>query len=219
MGPSALEIHMPKKGSSPLNVTPRAFKKDPATVGILDTAYKLQKAGSLQQAELLYQKVLAAEPGNPFAIYALGTIALNRGDAANAVMLLRQALTTGYAHETVYTHLGIALQSLGRLDEAMDVYQAGMKHDPKNPRYHSNAAVVLAQKGDHEAALLEAKVALKLNPKFAPASMNAGFVLQELNRLPEAVEMFNRTLRYDPGNAQVSEALKVIKQRMQTQPT
>jgi len=184
---------------------------------ILDTAYKLQKAGSLQQAELLYQKVLAAEPGNPFAIYAMGTIALNRGDSSAAVPLLRQALASGYTHETVYTHLGIALQASGQGDEALAVYQAGMKLDPKNPHYHSNAAVVLAQKGDYEAALAEAKLALKLNPKFAPASMNAGFVLQELNRLPEAAEMFERTLRLDPENAQVRDALKLLKKQLETQ--
>jgi len=166
---------------------------------------------------MLYQKVLAAEPGNPFAIYAMGTIALNRGDSSTAVPLLRQALATGYTHETVFTHLGIALQSLGQVDEALEVYRAGMKLDPKNPRYHSNAAVVLAQKGDPEAALAEAKVALKLDPKFAPASMNAGFFLQTLNRLPEAAEMFDRTLRNDPNNSVVRDALKLVKQQLETQ--
>lgn len=205
---------MPVNRSSHRKATPRPFRKDPATVGILNSAYKLQKAGSLQQAELLYRKVLIAEPGNPFATYALGAIALNRGDASSAVSLLRQALASGYTHETVYTHLGIALQASGQEDEAMKVYQAAMKMDPKNPRYHSNAAVVLAQRGDHEGALTEAKIALKLNPKFAPAAMNAGFVLQELNRLPEAAEMFERTLTHDPKNKPVRDALKLIKQRM-----
>ncbi|MDE3246365.1 MAG: hypothetical protein KGN80_09775, partial [Acidobacteriota bacterium] len=65
---------MPVIRSSQRKSPPRPFRKDPATVGILNAAYKLQKAGSLQQAELLYRKVLIAEPGNPFATYALGTI-------------------------------------------------------------------------------------------------------------------------------------------------
>lgn len=208
---------MPVKRPSPRKATARPFRKDPATQGILDTAYKLQKAGSLQQAELLYQKVLLAEPGNPFVLYALGTIALNRGEPAAAVPLLQQALASGYKDETVYTHLGIALQAAGRGDEAMEVYRAGMAQDPKNPRYHTNAAVVLAQKGDPEAALAEAKIALKLNPKFAPAAMNAGFFLQEMNRLPEAIEMFDRTLLYDPDNATARDALKLAKQRLNAQ--
>lgn len=205
---------MPETRPRQRNAPRRPFRKDPATQGVLDTAYKLQKTGSLQQAELLYQKVLIAEPGNPFATYALGTIALNRGDADTAVSLLQQAMASGYTHETVYTHLGIALQASGRADEALALYRSATKLDPKNPRFHSNAAVVLAQKGDHEGALAEAKAALKLNPKFAPAAMNAGFVLQELNRLPEAVEMFERTLRLDPKNVPVFDALKLLKQKL-----
>lgn len=205
------------KKPSPRKPNPQPFKKDPATVRMLDTAYRLQKAGSLEQAELLYHKVITAEPGNPFAFYALGTMALNRGDWANAVPLLKQSLISGYQGETVYTHLGIALQAIGEGDEALLVYQAGMKKDPRNPRYHSNASVVLAQKGDHEGALAEAMAALKLNPKFAPAAMNAGFTLQALNRLPEASEMFERTLRLDPNNEAVRDALALVKQRLQTQ--
>ena len=205
---------MPTKRPSPRNATPRPFRKDPATVGILDSAYKLQKAGSLQQAELLYQKVLVAEPGNPFAIYALGTIALSRGDAGTAVPLLRQAWATGYTHETVSTHLGIALQSLGRLDEALEIYETASKLDPKNPRFHSNSAVALAQKGDHEGALQRIQVAMKLSPKFAPAYLNAGTFLEALGRPAEAVDMFERSLRLEPDNAEAQEALRLVKQKL-----
>lgn len=205
---------MPTKRPNPRDVKPRLFQKDPATVGILDSAYKLQKAGSLQQAELLYQKVLGAEPGNPFALYALGTIALNRGDAGTAVPLLRQAWATGYTHETVSTHLGIALQSLGRLDEALEIYETASKLDPRNPRFHSNAGVALAQKGDHQGALQRVQVAMKLKPKFAPAYLNAGMFLQSLGRLVEAVDMFERCLRLEPDNAEAQEALRSVKQKL-----
>ena len=208
---------MPKKWSTPRGATPQQFRKDPATQGILDTAYSLQKAGNLQQAELLYQKVLAAEPGNPFAIYALGSIALFRGDQAGAVPLLRHALAAGYEGENVYTQLGIALQSMGRAEEAMEVYQAGIKKDPRNPRYPSNVSVLLAQKGDFEGALQMAQHALKLNPKFAPACMNAGFHLQSLGRLVQAAEMFERAARLQPHNTEVREALEQLKKKLATQ--
>lgn len=199
------------------NTAHRPFRKDPATLGLMDTAYQLQKTGNLQQAELLYHKVLAAEPGNPFAIYALGTIALGRGDGETAVMLLRQALEAGYDHETVYTHLGIALHSLGRFEEAMAVYEAGAKKNPRNPQYHSNASVLLAQQGDFEGALRRVKRALKLELNFAPACMNAGFFLLALDRLVEAGEMFDRTLRLDPNNTAVQDALKVVRQKLASQ--
>ena len=208
---------MPVKKTALRKPATPTFKKDPATVQALDAAYHLQKAGSLMQAELLYQKVLMVEPGNPFALYALGTIALDRGNAAGAVPLLRQALATGYDHETVITHLGIALQMLGRVDEAMAIYEGALELVPGNPRFHSNVAVVLAQKGDYEGGLARAQTAMKLDPKFAAASMNAGFILQSLDRHVEAAEMFERTLRLDPDNTQVKEALRLLKQKLATQ--
>ncbi len=208
---------MPVKKTAFRKPAPPVFKKDPATVQTLDAAYHLQKSGSLMQAELLYQKVLMAEPGNPFALYAMGTIALDRGNAAAAVPLLRQAYATGYDHETVVTHLGIALQMLGRVDEAMAIYEDAVQRVPTNPRFHSNVAVVLAQKGDYEGGLARAQKALKLDPNFAPACMNAGFILQSLGRHVEAAEMFERTLRLEPGNAQVTEALRLLKQKLATQ--
>lgn len=205
---------MAAKKPASRNTPPRPTHKDPATLRILDAGYKLQKAGSLQQAELLYQKVLMAEPGNPFSLYALGTISLDRGDLVNAVALFRQAWATGYTHETVSTHLGIALQSLGRLDEALEIYETASKLDPKNPRFHSNAAVALAQKGDHEGALRRVQIAMKLSPKFAPAYLNAGMFLKSLGRPVEAVEMFERSLRLEPNNAEAQEALRLVKQKL-----
>jgi Flp pilus assembly protein TadD len=202
------------KKTAARNTSPQPASKDPNTLRVLDAAYKFQKAGSLQQAEILYQKVLMTEPGNPFSLYALGSIALQRGDMANAVALFRQAWATGYTHETVSTHLGIALQSLGRLDEALELYEAASKLDPKNPRFHSNAAVALAQKGDHEGALQKVQVALKLDPKFAPAYLNAGTFLKSLGRPVEAVEMFERSLLLEPGNVEVQENLRLLKQKV-----
>lgn len=198
---------MRTKKTTSRNPTPPRFRKDPATVGLLDTAYKLQKAGDFQHAELLYHQVLSAEPGNPFASCSLGTMAMNRGNFASAVPWLRQALATGYTEETVYTHLGIALQALGRVDEAMEVYQVALKQDPKNPRYYSNIAVALAMSGDPEGGLREVQRALSLDPAFVPAYVNAGACLQSLGRIPEAIQMLEKALSLDPKHTEAEKTL------------
>jgi Flp pilus assembly protein TadD len=192
----------------------RPFRKDPATLGLIDAAYRLQKAGSLNQAELLYRRVLTAEPGNPFSLCALGTIALLRGEHVAAVAQLRQALAQGYTHEPVYTHLGVALQAVGADQEALELYRTAHQQDPKNPSYLSNISVVLAHQGRTEEALAAAQQALALNPRFAPACVNAGFHFQTLERFEEAAQMFERALLLDSGNDSVKAALVALRRTM-----
>lgn len=205
---------MPARGSQPRKSAQKGFRKDPATQGTIDAAYRLQKAGSFEQAELLYGRVLTAEPGNPFALFALGSMALQRGDAEKAVLLLQQARAQGYREEAVLTQLGVAYQALGREQEALEVYRAGIHADPRNPKYRSNLAVLLAQQGNPEGALREAQRALELDRTFVPAYLNAGFFLQSLGRLEEAVRHFEQALSLDPGNVSVREALVAVRQKV-----
>jgi len=200
---------MPVKTTSRKNV-----RRDPAVQGLMDAAYHQQRIGNTAQAELLYQKVLSAEPGNPFALYALGSCAMQRGQMASAVPFFRQALGQGYLHETVFTHLGIALQSTGQLDEALEVYRVAMKGDPKNPRYGANAAVVLAQKNDLQGAVEEARKALKLAPAFVPNLVNLGFFFQDLGQLQDALETFEKVVKLEPSNELVKSALLALRQKI-----
>ena len=181
---------------------------NPYTQKTLDSAYKMQKQGNLQQAEVFYHQVLQDEPGNPFALYALGTIAIARQEFEKAIPLIRQSISNGYHAETSYSHLGIALQSTGRFQEAIDLYRAGAKLDPKNPRYPSNIAVVLTQMGQPDQALQEIQKALKLDPSFASAYLNAGGILQSMGRRIEARTMYEKATVLDPVNQEARTALQ-----------
>jgi tetratricopeptide (TPR) repeat protein len=190
------------KGMKPLN---------PAVKGMIDAAFQMHKLGNLAQAEILYHQVLQHEPGNPFSFYGLGAIAVVRGEMEKAVPLLTKAMANGYHAEASYTHLGVALQTLGRLDEALEVYRMGRKLDPKNPRYPCNASVLLAQQGDPEAALKEVQKAIKLDPAFVPAYVNAGTFLQSLERYEEAAAMFDKVLQLDPNHAPARLSLDAMR--------
>ncbi len=190
------------KGLKPLN---------PAVKGIIDAAFQMHKKGNLAQAEILYHQVLQHEPGNPFALYGVGAIAVARGEMEKAIPLLKKSMANGYHHEASYTHLGIALQSLNRFDEALAVYRMGKKLDPKNPRYPCNTSVLLAQQGDPEAALKEVLKAIKLDPAFVPAHVNAGTFLQSLERYEEAAAMFEQVLQLDPNHVPARQALAAMR--------
>lgn len=47
----------------------------------LDHAVRHHNAGRLPEAEIVYRKILKAEPRNPFALHLLGVIAHQFGDS------------------------------------------------------------------------------------------------------------------------------------------
>jgi Flp pilus assembly protein TadD len=191
----------------------KASKKKPVNTyvqGLLNAAYAQQKVGNMAQAEVLYNQVLREEPGNPFSLYGLGTIALHAGQRTKAVELLRASIQNGYREATVFSHLGIALQTSGQLDEALAVYAEGLKLHPKDPSWVNNASVVLAQKGDLAGALREAKLVIKNFPKDPRAYLNAGQYLTELGEFDEAEAMFQKALSLEPEHVQAKAALESI---------
>ncbi len=193
-------------------MTKAAKKKAPNTYvqGLLNAAYAQQKVGNQAQAEVLYHQVLREEPGNPFSLYGLGTIALHAGQRAKAVELLRGAIQNGYREATAYSHLGIALQTSGQLDEAIAVYAEGLKRFPKDPSWVNNTSVVLAQKGDLAGAIREARLVIKNFPKDPRAYLNAGQFLTELGEYAEAEGMFRKALELEPEHVQAKAAMESI---------
>lgn len=184
--------------------------RNPRVQVTLDMAYRLQHQGNLSQAEVLYHQVLKDEPGNPFSLYALGTLAMSRHQYAAAVPLLEQALANGYDDETVLTHLGIALQLSGRPDDALSLYKSASERHPKNARYPANAAVILALREDFAAAESAVQHALKLDPNCVPALINGGTLYRQMDKPAEAIALFQHALKLDPGNEDAKQGLAAL---------
>jgi tetratricopeptide (TPR) repeat protein len=205
-----------RKKVQPNQVKARHVKRNPRTLQIIDAAYAFQKRGNLNQAAVLFHQVLQAEPGNPFALYALGVIALRSDDSKEAVRLLEQALENGYLDNTVYTHLGLAYLSLGRVEDAIRIYSIGIEKDPKNPHYPSNLAVIYAREEMFAEALGFAEKALAADPNFLPALVNAGGIFLSTDQTDKAEQTYQRILELEPGNLTALQGLETIRKAQST---
>src|SRR5215470_13396427 len=76
------------------------------------------RAGRLDRAEALYNKVLQRVPDHGVTLNLRGTIALARGQHEHAVQLISRALSVMPESAEAHLNLGGALRGLGRLDEA-----------------------------------------------------------------------------------------------------
>jgi stress-induced-phosphoprotein 1 len=110
-----------------------------------------------------------------------------------------------------------------KFDEAIGCYDKAISLSDKEPIYHLNKASVYLEMKKFEEALKSCdeavKVTLDLNPrpleKLAKAYARKGNVYCQMNKLPEAIEMYERSL-LEVNDPQVKELKKKIEQQKKT---
>ncbi len=73
------------------------------------------------------QEFVAASPNDAFARYGLAQEYLNRGENEKALEQFRELLRVNPHYAAAYYHGGRALEKLGRLEEARELYRQGIE--------------------------------------------------------------------------------------------
>lgn len=122
-----------------------------ADVGALfDTATGHHRAGRLAEAMEQYRAILAAEPDHVAALYHLGGLILQGGNAAAAVPLLARAAQLGALPE-LHNRLGEAQLALGQFDRAVASFNRALALRPHyiEARINAERAHLYAQGRTH----------------------------------------------------------------------
>jgi len=72
------------------------------------------------------RQLVADNPANTFARYGLAMEHVRSGDLDGAVQEFEAVLTTDPSYSAAYYHGGQALEKLGKLDQARDLYRRGI---------------------------------------------------------------------------------------------
>ena len=91
-------------------------------------------------------------------------------------------------------NLGITLQELGRLDEALASYTQAIALKPDYARAHYNLGITLQELGRLDEAESSCRQAIALKPDYAEAHSNLGNTLTELDRLDEAEASYTQAI-------------------------
>jgi predicted O-linked N-acetylglucosamine transferase (SPINDLY family) len=164
----------------------------------LQLAAEHQRAGRWQEAEAIYQQVLAAQPDHADALFSYGLLAMTVGRPDAAAELLRRAATLAPNAADVHLNLGAALQNLGRGEEAMAAYRRGLELRPGHAQALNNLAILLRDRGRLEEAVVHYRLALQSDRLLAAAWNNLGAALRELGRVEEALPIYEQALALDP---------------------
>jgi protein O-GlcNAc transferase len=93
-------------------------------------AVRHHQAGQLYDAENVYRQVLANDSRHFGSLHHLGIIALQKGQAQAAVDVISRALASNNRVPDCHYNMAFALQTLGRLSEAVGYYRQAIELKP-----------------------------------------------------------------------------------------
>jgi len=154
------------------------------------------------EAEALAGSMTARFPLFDLGWTVLGATLAKKGQAADAVMPLQQAVALSPANADAHGILGDVLMDLGRPGEAEASYRRALALKPDLVAVHCNLGGLLRELGRLEEAAASYLRALQFVPTLAEAHGNLGVVLRDLGRLEDAEASYRRALVIMPAFAE-----------------
>jgi predicted O-linked N-acetylglucosamine transferase (SPINDLY family) len=169
---------------------------------VFPLALQHHRAGDLHRAEHLYRHLLHHDAAHADAWHLLGVLASQRGQPELALHYIGQALTLRPSVAPFHLNRGVALQALGRLDEAVASFRQALALRPDWAEAHNNLANALHSLGQREAAIDHWGHAIKCQPHYPEAHNNLAVALHEHGRHEEAAAHAREAIGLRPDFAQ-----------------
>lgn len=179
----------------------------------LQAAIALHQSGQLRKAAIRYRKLLDQFPDNPVVLNNLGAVALQLGDHAQSIGLLRRTLEISPAQPLALFNLGIGLQALGQLPQALENYERAIALQSDHAGARFRRGLVLQELRRFDKALENYDHLLVMRPKHAGAHYQRGLVLEALNRFDEGLTALQRAVALRPDHVGALLALGVALSR------
>lgn len=127
---------------------------------------------------------------------------LPRG-GANQRIILQESLMRHrlqkYPNEfTAHFNLGAALQSLGKVEEAITYYRQALRIKPDDAVARNSLGSALQTLGKFEEAIGQYRETLRIRPDYVNAHYNLGTSLLSIGKPEEAITHFREVLRFGP---------------------
>ena len=133
-----------------------------------------------------------------------------------AVQSFKRAVEIKSDFADAHYNLGLTLQELNQLDDAVKCYEKALAIKPDYAEAHNNLGVTLKDLDQLEEAVKCYEKALIIKPDYPEAHNNLGNALKNLGRASKAAECFERMLTIEPdyaeGHSNLGNTLMVLGQ-------
>ena len=136
-----------------------------------------------------------------------GRKAFNSGDANGAIAALTRAVSLDKKLYEAHNLLGIAYESKGLRDRALESLEASLKGDNDQPEHLNDYGYLLMKNGDYEHAVKHLKRAVKAKPDERFLN-NLALAQVELGKFDDAYKNFERAVGEFQGRLNIATRLK-----------
>jgi tetratricopeptide (TPR) repeat protein len=163
----------------------------------------LQKVGRQQEAIAVYRHILGLESGHRQANVNLGSLYIETRQYPKAIDLLTRAAAQNPNDPLILNNLGLACHRAGRLEMAIQAFDAAIKIAPDHVKTLHNLGNVYLDLNDMDATIVCYRKALDLTPNDAQAHCNLGKLYLEGLDPGRALLHFRAAAAINPDDAEV----------------
>jgi len=164
-------------------------------------AKTLRLNGRLSDAQLIYERILEAQPEHFESLHCLGIIAGQTNRWERAAELIGKAIAINPTVAAAYSDQGVVLKALKRWDAALASFDLAIAIQGDHAEAHNNRGNLLRELRQLEAALASYDKAIAVKADYAEAYYNRGVVLHDLNRLQSALDSYDKAVAIRPDYA------------------
>ena len=173
----------------------------------LQAAIDRQRAGRFDDAERLYNEILAAHPEQPDALQFLGVLAGQRGTPEAAIDYLTRAIAVKHRNPVYHYNLGLAYQAAGRMENSSDSFRQVLELKSDHVGALKGLGWALLMLNRLEEAELCCRKVIKMAPQDPRARNNLAAVLFGRESIDEAEACAREALRLMPNFAEAHNNL------------
>ena len=153
------------------------------------------------KAQMLAEQLIQLQPNLPFGYVQLGVLALRQKDYSNAIVHFQKAIELApddpYSAKA-YLKRGLAYESTGELDWAIDDYSQAIKLNPRLVGPYNNRGIAYKRKGELDKAIGDYSQAIKLNPALAETYNNRSLAYKVKGELDRAIRDLDSVIKINP---------------------
>lgn len=173
----------------------------------LQAAFGLHAQGRTAEAEAAATQILKIAPKEPNALYLLGILAHQAGDAKTAAQYFEQSYKADRNSVAALSGLGIVRLDQQRHGEAKGLFEKALKLQPGDAMLLNNLGLAQKGAGDLERACKSFEAAFKARPDFAAAAANLADALRKQGLEDEAEQIYRAGLTRTPRDAALNAGL------------
>jgi tetratricopeptide (TPR) repeat protein len=171
-------------------------------LSLVHLAFLYNQVGDHRRATAAIRRALALNPAATDVAALAGAYLTEAGRADETVRLLAPYARAAEPDVDVLIAYGVALATVGRRREALDIFTQAHAADPSNGLPLVDTGTVHLMAGDRDRATAAFKEALALDPTLARAHNGLGVVAAERRDYPTALEHWRRAVELDPRDFQ-----------------